>query len=375
MRKSNSNVLGTLTPTATSEALGNLNFIGVTSGSSFDTGAQIYAVQNGAAGTTVPTDLKFRTWTNSAPNNDQLVLHTDGSVSIGGELSLSSNSITISGSIGVTGTRVTKGWFTDLESTNPIAASITGSAATVSTISGLAPDVQNTYTRTQYLIPVASSTSAFGEIAIGTANQVLTSNGAGAAPTFQNSGAGTGDLLANGSIPLTANWDVGAFKISALQLESDIVTGTPPLIVASTTVVTNLNVDQVDGKDSTDLILVDGTQAMTGELNMGANSIGSTLKTYTGDGTTTIDMTAGKVQYFTHGAMNDAFTITPPTLPGAIILYVKQDGVGGRSFTVTANWAGSVQPAPTSTASAIDVYSVVYDGTTVTMALCIANAG
>jgi len=52
-------------------------------------------------------------------------------VTVGGTLALGANSITMSGSIGVTGTRVTKGWFTDLEVTNAIAGSVTGNAATV----------------------------------------------------------------------------------------------------------------------------------------------------------------------------------------------------------------------------------------------------
>ena len=38
---------------------------------------------------------------------------------------------------------------------------------------------------TQYLIPYAATTTSIGQIAIGSATQVLTSNGAGAAPTFQ----------------------------------------------------------------------------------------------------------------------------------------------------------------------------------------------
>ena len=38
---------------------------------------------------------------------------------------------------------------------------------------------------TQYLIPYAATTTSIGQIAIGTAGQVLTSNGAGVAPTFQ----------------------------------------------------------------------------------------------------------------------------------------------------------------------------------------------
>lgn len=41
---------------------------------------------------------------------------------------------------------------------------------------------------TQYLIPYAATTTSIGQIAIGTSGQVLTSNGAGAAPTFQTAG-------------------------------------------------------------------------------------------------------------------------------------------------------------------------------------------
>jgi len=64
-------------------------------------------------------------------------------------------------------------------------------------------------------------------------------------------GAGTGDLLADGTVPLTANWDVGAFTITALRFVSDVPTGTAPFTVASTTLVTNLNADQLDGNDAT----------------------------------------------------------------------------------------------------------------------------
>jgi hypothetical protein len=47
-------------------------------------------------------------------------------------LGLGTNSLTLTGSIASTGSRVTKGWFTDLEVTNAIVGSITGNAATVS---------------------------------------------------------------------------------------------------------------------------------------------------------------------------------------------------------------------------------------------------
>lgn len=66
---------------------------------------------------------------------------------------------------------------------------------------------------------------------------------------FKSVGAGSGDLLADGTIPLTADWNVGTWKITANQFESVIVTGTAPLIVASTTLVANLNADQLDGQE------------------------------------------------------------------------------------------------------------------------------
>jgi len=60
-------------------------------------------------------------------------------------------------------------------------------------------------------------------------------------------GAGTGDLLSDGTIPLIADWDVGSFKLRAEQFESDVITGTAPFIVASTTMVNNLNVEFLNG--------------------------------------------------------------------------------------------------------------------------------
>ena len=60
-------------------------------------------------------------------------------------------------------------------------------------------------------------------------------------PSWAAGGGGSGDLLADGTIPLTADWDVGAFKITAEQLASDVATGTAPLVITSTTKVDNLH--------------------------------------------------------------------------------------------------------------------------------------
>jgi hypothetical protein len=58
---------------------------------------------------------------------------------------------------------------------------------------------------------------------------------------------GSGYITADGDTPLTDNWDAGGYKITANQLESDVAAGTAPLVVASDTVVSNLNADLLDG--------------------------------------------------------------------------------------------------------------------------------
>lgn len=48
--------------------------------------------------------------------------------------------------------------------------------------------------------------------------------------------------------------DFGTINVEADQFESDVSTGTAPLIVASTTVVTNLNADTVDGESASEIV-------------------------------------------------------------------------------------------------------------------------
>jgi hypothetical protein len=55
-------------------------------------------------------------------------------------------------------------------------------------------------------------------------------------------------LLADGARGLSDDWDAGSHKITAEQLESDIATGTAPLVIASATLVDNLNVEHWGGK-------------------------------------------------------------------------------------------------------------------------------
>lgn len=55
-------------------------------------------------------------------------------------------------------------------------------------------------------------------------------------------------VLASGARALTADWDAGSFEIRAQTFESDVATGTAPLVIASTTLVPNLNADLLDSQ-------------------------------------------------------------------------------------------------------------------------------
>lgn len=79
------------------------------------------------------------------PLNNQIAVWTDATTVEGTTgLTYDGANLQLTGDIGSTGTRITKGWFTDLQVTNAIAGSITGNAATVTTITGLAPDTATT---------------------------------------------------------------------------------------------------------------------------------------------------------------------------------------------------------------------------------------
>ena len=86
-RKSRSATLGTITETTDGDFLGALYFQGVDNTNNFDYGVKIFAIQSGAAGTTVPTRLTLNTFSSTGENFNQLNLHPNSNVSIGTSLS------------------------------------------------------------------------------------------------------------------------------------------------------------------------------------------------------------------------------------------------------------------------------------------------
>ncbi|NCD07118.1 MAG: hypothetical protein EOL97_13450, partial [Spirochaetia bacterium] len=67
-------------------------------------------------------------------------------------------------------------------------------------------------------------------------------------------------------------------------------------------------------------LILDTTPELGGELDAGAHSIGFTMQTATGDGTTTINWKLGNKFKFTFGAQSETFTFTAPTKPCSLTL-------------------------------------------------------
>ena len=104
----------------------------------------------------------------------------------------------------------------------------------------------------------ASSVSVGGVAAVTlTGTQTLT-NKTLTAPTING---GTVNTIT--ALTVANNIDVGAYQVRALTFESDQATGTAPLTVASTTVVTNLNADLLDGVQGAAYSQISGTETLT----------------------------------------------------------------------------------------------------------------
>jgi len=77
IRRSNNDTIGTLTTTVNNQYLGQIRWQGVDSGGGFDNGAYFNAIQDGAAGTKVPTKLILGVSSSTATNAAAFVLRHD----------------------------------------------------------------------------------------------------------------------------------------------------------------------------------------------------------------------------------------------------------------------------------------------------------
>lgn len=183
------------------------------------------------------------------PADNQIAVWT-GATTIEGTSGLTYNgsNLQLTGDIGSTGTRITKGWFTDLQVTNAIAGSITGNAATVTTnanLTGVVTSVGNATAIADAALSIAKTsglqtaldgkqaTITFGTgvqtalgVNVGTAGSIVVNGGALGTPssgTLTNATglpiaglvASTSTALGVGSIELGHASDTTIARVSA----------------------------------------------------------------------------------------------------------------------------------------------------------------
>jgi len=189
------------------------------------------------------------------------------------------------------------------------------------------------------------------------------------------------DAGGGGDIYLHPNSDVSidsiyvgtAAQIAARPLGTDVLSFATDATIqltdltdVNTATVTNKNVLVADGVDFESRALTVADITFSSEVDLGANSIGATAQSATGDGTTTITWANGNLFNFQFGAFNETFTFTAPTNPGTFVLKLVQDSTGSRTATWpgTVEWPGGTAPTLTTTATTgTDIMTFYYDGT------------
>lgn len=138
-------------------------------------------------------------------------------------------------------------------------------------------------------------------------------------------------LLASGTRALSADWDAGSFEIRAQTFESDVATGTAPLVIASTTKVANLNADLLD--DQSGAFYLDS-----------ANFTGTNWTDLTDGGATTLHSHAagGGTIGGTIAADQVAFGTALDTIGGSANLLYNSSGIGFYLETDTVSGAADL---------------------------------
>lgn len=128
------------------------------------------------------------------------------------------------------------------------------------------------------------------------------------------SGGNRSGIRGDGSNVLRSHNGTTYGNFNAMQFEAKATTGTAPLIVASTTVVTNLNADKLDGLDATAFVLC-SQSALTAAASVALDFASAGYRTLTTDQNTTFttsNRAAGRQPYSLRIIGGGAHTLTFP---------------------------------------------------------------
>ena len=145
-------------------------------------------------------------------------------------------------------------------------------------------------------------------------------------------------IRADGTAPLTANWDAGLFLITASRFESTVAPGTSPFAVSSNTLVQNLNAQYLNGNDQSFYenaplasqaeaeAGVDHTKTMTPLRTSQAIAVlaAGIQNNYAGSGPPTVNddandgYSAGSVWIDIVASPNESYRCTDPTVGAAV---------------------------------------------------------
>jgi len=144
-----------------------------------------------------------------------------------------------------------------------------------------------------------------------------------------------GDTSLNGTLITTGNIDAVNFnatgKMVAPQFESNVATGTAPFIVASTTVVTNLNADLIDGYDTAILATPSTIAVRDTNGNLFANTYTGNLLQLTGNANVGNLGVSGVI--ITTGNITGGNIITTGNVEAGVIVTTE---ITGEDITLTA---------------------------------------
>jgi len=132
-----------------------------------------------------PAELTLVTWSGTAADTYVAVWTADGDIEGAASFTYDGANLQFTGDLGSTGTKITKGWFTDLVVTNDIAGSITGNAETVTFADNDATNEEN-----EILFAAGAAASGDGALEADSDFTYNPSTGTVTATEFVGGGAG-----------------------------------------------------------------------------------------------------------------------------------------------------------------------------------------